>query len=74
VQKQRANVMAATEEMRYAFQILGMSSAVSLVKNCLLMAFSASAPLPRTLSEDALEGSVECGLIGEATLTRNFGE
>jgi hypothetical protein len=51
-----------------------MSSAVSLVKNCLLMAFSALAPLPRTFSEDAPEGSVECGLIGKATLIRNFGE
>jgi hypothetical protein len=60
--------------MRYAFQSVGMISAVSLGKNCLLMAFSAPSPLAGTLSEDALEGSVECGLIGKATLTRNFGE
>jgi hypothetical protein len=38
------------------------------------MAFSAPAPLARTLSEDVLEGSVESGLIGKATLIRNFGE
>jgi hypothetical protein len=51
-----------------------MSSAVSLGKNCLLIAFSVSAPLARALSEDALKGSVECRLVGEATFTRNFGE
>jgi hypothetical protein len=36
------------------------------------MAFSAPAPLAGTLSQDAFEASVEGGLIGEATFTRNF--
>ena len=56
------------------FKIVGMSDTVRLGKNCLLMAFSASAPLAGTLSEEALERSVECGLIRKATLTRNFGK
>ena len=56
------------------FKIVGRSDAVRLGNNCLLMAFPASAPLARTLSEDALEGPVECGLIRKATLTRNFGK
>jgi len=51
-----------------------MNCTVSLGKNCLLMAFSAFAPLARTLAEDALEGSVECGLIGKSTLIRNLDE
>jgi uncharacterized protein HemY len=32
-------------------RIVGVTTSVSLGGNCLLMAFSASAPLPRTLSE-----------------------
>ena len=44
---------------------------VSLGENCSMMAFSASAPLARTLSQNALEGSVQGGLISEPTLARN---
>jgi hypothetical protein len=40
--------------------------------NCLLMAFSALAPLAGTLTQDALEASVEGGLISETTFARNF--
>lgn len=46
----------------------------SLGGNCLFMAFSALAPLAGTLSQDALEASVEGGLIGEATFARDFGK
>jgi hypothetical protein len=38
------------------------------------MAFSVFAPLPWTLSENSLEGSIECGLIGEAAPACNFSE
>ena len=54
--------------------MVGVMSAASLGGNCLLMTFSAPAPLARTLALDALEGSVEGGLIGEATLAGNFGK
>jgi hypothetical protein len=54
--------------------IVGLISTVSLDENCLEMAFSATTPLARGLSQHALEGSCQGGLIGEATLGRKFGE
>jgi len=54
--------------------MVGVMNTAGLGGNCLLMAFSALAPLARALALDALEGSVEGGLIGEATLAGNFGK
>jgi hypothetical protein len=54
--------------------MVGVMNTAGLGGNCLLMAFSALAPLTRTLTLDALEGSVEGGLIGEAALAGNFGK
>jgi hypothetical protein len=39
-----------------------------------LMAFSALAPLARTLSQHSLEAPVESGLISEATFAGDFCE
>ena len=49
-------------------------STAGLGGNCLLIAFSALAPFARTLSLDALERSVEGGLVGKATEACHFGE
>jgi hypothetical protein len=38
------------------------------------MAFSAPTPFAGTLSENTLERSVQSGLVGEATVARNFCE
>jgi hypothetical protein len=54
--------------------MVGVMNTAGLDGNCLLMAFSALAPLTRTLALNALEGSVEGGLIGEATRAGNFGK
>ena len=54
--------------------MVGKMSTAGLGGNCLLMAFSAPAPFARTLSLDALERSVQGGLIGEAAEARYFCE